>query len=83
MIGPHTQKEDRGFMGQLNYISQFISHLTDKCDPIFKLFKKHDSDELNEDCQKAFDQVKEYLSNPSYLGAFSTRKIINPLLGNS
>ena len=34
MLVPCTQKEVKGFMVQLNYISQFISHLTDKCDPI-------------------------------------------------
>ena len=34
---PRTQREVKGFMGQLNYISQFISHPMDKCDPIFKL----------------------------------------------
>ena len=50
MFVPHTQKEVSGFMGRLNYVSQFISHLTDKCDLIFKLLKKHDSDEWNEDC---------------------------------
>ena len=64
---PRTQKETRGFMGRLNYISQFISHLTDKCDPIFKLLKKHDFDEWDDDCQKAFDRVKDYLSNPPIL----------------
>ena len=45
-----TQKEMRGFMGRLNYISPFISHLTDKCDPIFKLLKKYNFDEWNDDC---------------------------------
>ena len=35
----------------------------DKCNPIFKILKKHDSGEWNDDCQKAFDRVKEYLSN--------------------
>ena len=54
-------------MGWLNYISRFISHLIDKCDSIFKLLKKHDSGEWNENCQKAFDRVKEYLSNPPIL----------------
>ena len=62
-----TQKEVRGFMGRLNYISQFISHLTDKCDPIFKLLKNQDSGEWDENSQKAFDQVKDYLSNPPIL----------------
>ena len=50
MLVPCTQKEVRGFMGRLNYISRFISHLTDKCDLIFKLLKKHDSGEWDDDC---------------------------------
>ena len=39
---PHTQREVREFFGRLNYISRFISQMTAKCDPIFKLLKKHD-----------------------------------------
>ena len=35
-----------------------------KCDPIFKLLKKHDSGELTEECQTAFDKAKNYLSTP-------------------
>ena len=54
-------------MGQLNYISWFIYHLTDKCDPIFKLLKKHDFGEWDDNCQKTFDKVKDYLSNPTIL----------------
>ena len=64
---PCTQKEVKGFMGRLNYISQFISHLTNKCGPIFKLLKKHDSGEWDDNCQKASNRVKEYLSNPPIL----------------
>ena len=45
LIVPRTQKKVRGFMGRLNYISRFISHLMDKCDPIFKFLKKQDSSE--------------------------------------
>ena len=59
---PCTQKEVRGFFGRLNYISRFISQMTAKCDPIFKLLKKHDSGEWTGECQIAFDKVKDYLS---------------------
>ena len=59
---PHTQREVRGFFGRLNYISRFISQMTAKCDPIFKLLKKHDSEEWTEECQTTFDKVKDYLS---------------------
>ena len=40
---PRTQKEVRGFLGRLNYISRFISQLTDKCDPVFRLLRKNNT----------------------------------------
>ena len=40
MSVPHSEKEVRGFLGLLNYIAHFISHLTATCEPIFKLLKK-------------------------------------------
>ena len=41
--------------------------MTVKCDPIFKLLKKHKSGEWIEKCQIAFDKVKDYLSTPPIL----------------
>ena len=38
--------------------------MTAKCDPIFKLLKKHDFGEWTVECQIAFDKVKDYLSTP-------------------
>ena len=64
---PRTQKEVRSFMGKLNYIARFISQMTAKYDPIFKMLRNHNSDEWDEECQKAFDKVKEYLINPPML----------------
>ena len=40
MPAPRTEKEVKGFLGRLNYIARFISHLTATCEPIFKLLKK-------------------------------------------
>ena len=64
---PRTQKEVRSFMGRLNYIARFISQMMAKCDPIFKMLRKHNSGEWDEECQVAFDKVKEYLTNPPVL----------------
>ena len=64
---PRTQKEIRSFMGRLNYIARFISQMTAKCDPIFKMLRKHNSDKWDEECQVAFDKVKEYLTNAPML----------------
>ncbi|XP_012468931.1 uncharacterized protein LOC105787011 [Gossypium raimondii] len=47
----HTQKKGRGFLGRLNYIARFISQLTEKCDPIFRLVKKHNPGVWDEECQ--------------------------------
>ncbi|XP_039029195.1 LOW QUALITY PROTEIN: uncharacterized protein LOC120163293 [Hibiscus syriacus] len=64
---PNTKKEVRGFLGRLNYISRFISQLTDKCDPVFKLLRKNNPEVWNEECQETLDIIKKYLSNPPIL----------------
>ena len=42
---PRTQKKVRSLLGRLNYIARFISQMTAKCDPIFKMLRKHNSGE--------------------------------------
>ncbi|XP_057954124.1 uncharacterized protein LOC131148417 [Malania oleifera] len=67
MPSPKTEKEVRSFLGQLNYIARFISQLTATCEPIFKLLKKDNPEKWSEECQKAFEKIKEYLLNPPVL----------------
>lgn len=67
MPAPRTEKQVRGFLGRLNYISRFISHMTATCEPIFKLLRKNQGRVWTDDCQKAFDNVKEYLLEPPIL----------------
>ena len=55
MPTPQTEKEVRGFLGRLNYIARFISHLTATCEPIFKLLKKDQVVRWNDECQAAFE----------------------------
>ena len=38
-----------------------------KCDPIFKMLQKYNSNKWDEECQIAFDKVKEYLTNAPVL----------------
>jgi hypothetical protein len=61
MHAPKTEKQVRGFLGRLNYISRFISHMTATCAPIFKLLQKDQSCDWTDDFQKEFDSIKEYL----------------------
>ena len=58
---PNTEKEVRDFLGRLNYIARFIPQLTATCEPIFKLLRKNQALEWNDDCQTAFDKIKQYL----------------------
>ena len=54
-------------MGQLQYISRFIAKLTSTCEPIFKLLRKSEPHIWNDECQKAFELIKEYLLHPPIL----------------
>ena len=51
----------------MNYVSRFISHLTATCEPIFKLLRKDQTVRWNNDCQAAFEKIKEYLHEPPIL----------------
>jgi ribonuclease HI len=67
MPAPRTEKEIRSFLGRINYIARFIAQLTATCEPLFKLVRKDVKIKWTEDCQKAFDKIKEYLLNPPIL----------------
>ncbi|RDY13870.1 Retrovirus-related Pol polyprotein from transposon 17.6, partial [Mucuna pruriens] len=62
-----TETEVRGFLGRVNYIAQFISQLTATCSPIFKLLRKNQKMEWNQECQEAFEKVKQYSESPPVL----------------
>ena len=67
MPAPRTEKEVRGFMGWLQYISRFISKLMTVCEPIFKLLRKNQPVIWDDKCQQAFEAIKNYLMNPPIL----------------
>ncbi|XP_057972721.1 uncharacterized protein LOC131160858 [Malania oleifera] len=64
MPNSKSKKEVRSFLGRLNYIARFISQLTATCEPIFKLLRNNNLEKWNEQCQVAFERIKEYLLNP-------------------
>ena len=57
----------RSFLGKVNYIACFIAQLTATCDLLFKILKKNQKIEWIDECQAAFDRIKQYLLNPSIL----------------
>ncbi|XP_060170576.1 uncharacterized protein LOC132601513 [Lycium barbarum] len=64
---PKNRTEVISLLSRLNYISRFIAQLTTTCEPIFKLLKKDAAVKWTDECQEAFDKIKEYLSNPPVL----------------
>ncbi|XP_060201150.1 uncharacterized protein LOC132629778 [Lycium barbarum] len=64
---PKSRKDVMSFLGRLNYISRFIAQSTVICEPIIKLLRKDAPTTWTEDCQRAFDKIKEYLSSPPVL----------------
>ena len=70
---PRNEKEIRGFLGKLQYIDRFIAKLTDICEPIFRLLRKNQPTVWNNDCQCAFEKIKECL--------LSSPVLVPPILG--
>jgi len=50
-------------------LSRFISPVGDKDLPFFKLLRKSDKFELNEDATRLFQELKDFLTNPRVLTA--------------
>ena len=71
MEPPQNVKEVQSLTGRVATLNRFVSKVTDKCLPFFKVLKK--AFEWTEKCQKAFQDLKIYLTtapllSPSVLG---------------
>ena len=67
MPAPRTEKDIKGFLGILQCISRFIAKLTDICELIFRLLRKNHPTVWNDDCQRAFERIKDCLLSPPIL----------------
>ena len=81
MLVSRIEKEIRGFLDRIQYINRFIARLTDICEPIFCLLRKNQPTVWNDDCQLAFEKIKEYLLSPPVLApSMSGRPLLLYLL---
>jgi len=67
MQPPRNLKDLRGLQGRLAYIRRFIANLSGHCQLFTRLMKKGVSFIWDDDCQKAFEEIKEYLTKPPIL----------------
>jgi len=65
MTSPKTVKEVQKLTGRIAVLNRFISKTTEKCLPFFKTLKQAFA--WIDECEKAFQELKHYLSNPPLL----------------
>ncbi|KAL5823397.1 hypothetical protein ACOSQ4_021297 [Xanthoceras sorbifolium] len=69
---PRTIKEIQGLTGRVIALSRFVSRLTDRCLPFFRALKKNTSNKWTSECEKAFQEMKCYLTSPPMLSKIQT-----------
>lgn len=62
-------KEIQVLTGMLAVLNWFISKFANRCCPFYQLFKKWKGFQWTEECEKAFQDLKEYLVQASMLSA--------------
>ena len=62
---PRTVKAVQSLNGKAAALNRFVSKAMDKCLPFFRVLKK--SFKWMDECQKAFEDLKKYLSSPPLL----------------
>lgn len=74
MLVHKMEKEVRSFLGCINYITRFISHLMVTCQLIFYFLRKKNPRVYDNDYQEAFDEIKRYLLNPPLIVPLTRNK---------
>ncbi|XP_031101915.1 uncharacterized protein LOC116005818 [Ipomoea triloba] len=67
MRPPATVREVQQLTGRLAALSRFLSKLAERAHPFFQTLKKTSAFAWTDDCQKAFESLKEYLASPIVL----------------
>ncbi|KAK1695127.1 hypothetical protein QYE76_011824 [Lolium multiflorum] len=69
MKPPTTKKELQCLIGKINFVRRFISNLSGRIEPFMGLVKIKSDEEFRwgAEQQRAFDEIKEYLTKPPVL----------------
>ncbi|KAK0608328.1 hypothetical protein LWI29_029020 [Acer saccharum] len=67
MVSPRNLKDVQRLTGCLASLSRFVAKSTDRYLPFFKALKKGKGVKWNEDCERAFQALKEYLGQARLL----------------
>ena len=69
---PTTVKEVQSLTGKVASLNRFVSRVTDKCMPFFKILKK--AFQWTDECEEALAKLKEYLTRLPLLSPSVTRE---------
>jgi hypothetical protein len=69
MVPPTTKRELQQLIGKINFVRRFISNLFGRIEPFMELVKIKANEEFcwGAEQQRAFEEIKEYLSKPPML----------------
>ncbi|KAG7530117.1 Integrase catalytic core [Arabidopsis thaliana x Arabidopsis arenosa] len=68
MSSPRNVREVQRLTGRVAALNRFISRSTDRCLPFYNLLRKANKNFIwDENCEKAFEDLKDYLSKPPVL----------------
>ncbi|CAN1290741.1 hypothetical protein LINPERPRIM_LOCUS20833 [Linum perenne] len=71
MAPPKTVKEVQVLSGRLTAINRFIPRIADRCPPFFATLKNASKFAWNDKCNKAFEELKQFLITPPVLASQS------------
>ena len=74
MESPMNIKEVQSFTGRVATLNRFVSRAIDKCLPFFKVLRK--AFEWTDECQKAFQDLKNYLTNSIAKSVRARRRVV-------
>ena len=73
---PQNPKEVQKLTRMTAALNRFISRSTDRCKSFFQLLHKWKGFEWIEECSSAFQQLKEYLSQPSIMSKLNEDEVL-------
>ena len=71
-LAPSSRKEVQRLTGQLAALGRFISRFTDRLNPFFTALRGANLVRWNEECDRAFIHIKQYLAEPPILASRDT-----------
>ena len=73
---PRNPKEVQKLTGMTIALNRFISRSADRCRPFFQLLNKWKKFEWTEECVLAFQQLKEYISQPLIMSRLMVDEVL-------